>query len=323
MPLTQLDYLRTKSSVDCDTLDASVAAELGPFVDCTSNQAIAAAELLHTKHATLIASSASLAASLAPQYPDTTPASLTVELLMISLSLLIAPHISGRLHTQTNPHHSFSTPKTIANAHRIVALYAHLDPRITRERVCVKIPATWEGLQACRVLEAEGIATLATTLFTLEQAVLAAEVGCSYIAPYVNRLAVHFTPGLVDEMPGFGVCVAAQRYFRKWGYRTQCLPASLVSTAEVLRLAGADHITVAPPLLRGLAAAVWEEGSGVVSDFEAAEAEGLEIEKIVLDEEGFRMGVNRSRGGVDAGKLVEVGSPLKDWPGLLDMRKLI
>ena len=52
----------------------------------------------------------------------------------------------------------------------------------------VKVPATWEGLQACRSLQALGIKTLATTIFTLEQAVLAAEVGCVYVSPFANAL---------------------------------------------------------------------------------------------------------------------------------------
>lgn len=50
---------------------------------------------------------------------------------------------------------------------------------------------------ACRTLEQAGIHTLATTLFTLTQAVLAAEVGCTYVAPYVNQLKVHFEPGYI------------------------------------------------------------------------------------------------------------------------------
>ena len=58
--------------------------------------------------------------------------------------------------------------------------------------MCLKIPSTWEGLQACRILEALGIRTLATTLFTLEQAALAGDAGCCYVAPYVNELQVHF-----------------------------------------------------------------------------------------------------------------------------------
>lgn len=50
-------------------------------------------------------------------------------------------------------------------------------------------------MQACRILEAKGIATLATTMFCMEQAALAGDAGCTYIAPYVNELKVHFEPG--------------------------------------------------------------------------------------------------------------------------------
>ena len=70
----------------------------------------------------------------------------------------------------------------------IVALAKRLDSGFDTSRVCIKIPSTWEGLQACRQLEAMGIRTLATTLFSIEQAALAGEVGCQYIAPYVNEL---------------------------------------------------------------------------------------------------------------------------------------
>ena len=67
-------------------------------------------------------------------------------------------------------------------------------PAFDSKRVCIKIPSTWEGLRACRELEKQGISTLATTVFCMEQAVLAADSGCAYIAPYVNELRVHFDP---------------------------------------------------------------------------------------------------------------------------------
>jgi len=54
---------------------------------------------------------------------------------------------------------------------------------------------------ACRILELAGVHTLATTLFTMAQAVLAAEVGCSYVAPYVNQLRVHFEMGYILPTP--------------------------------------------------------------------------------------------------------------------------
>lgn len=74
-------------------------------------------------------------------------------------------------------------------------MFKKLDPTLDPKRVCIKIPSTWEGIAACKILEAKGIATLATTLFCMEQAALAADAGCTYIAPYVNELKVHFVPG--------------------------------------------------------------------------------------------------------------------------------
>jgi transaldolase len=75
-----------------------------------------------------------------------------------------------------------------------VAHFKHFSPDFDTSRVCIKIPSTWEGIQACRELERRGIKTLATTMFCMEQAVLAGDAGCTYIAPYVNELKVHFDP---------------------------------------------------------------------------------------------------------------------------------
>jgi transaldolase len=130
---------------------------------------------------------------------------------MIKLQLLIVPNVTGYVHIQTNPKLSYSTDGTISDAHSklssssaitytygfsgIVNIFKALAPDFDTKRVCIKIPATWEGLQACRILEMKGIATLATTMFCMEQAALAAEAQCTYIAPYVNELKVHFEAG--------------------------------------------------------------------------------------------------------------------------------
>lgn len=66
-----------------------------------------------------------------------------------------------------------------------------LDPTFDTSRIVMKVPATWEGLQGCRELATVGIKTLATTLFTMAQAVLAGEVGCASISPFVHDLKVH------------------------------------------------------------------------------------------------------------------------------------
>jgi transaldolase len=73
--------------------------------------------------------------------------------------------------------------------------FKRFSPVFDTSRVCVKVPSTWEGFQACRELEQRGIKTLATTLFCMEQTVLAGDAKCTYIASYVNELKVHFDPG--------------------------------------------------------------------------------------------------------------------------------
>lgn len=86
-------------------------------------------------------------------------------------------------------------------------LFQHIQPGFDVDRISIKIPSTWEGMMACRTLELAGIRTLATTLFTMAQAVLAAEVGCTYIAPYVNELKVHFKPGYVSTAIYVWICL--------------------------------------------------------------------------------------------------------------------
>jgi transaldolase len=65
---------------------------------------------------------------------------------------------------------------------------------IPPSRWCLKIPSTGAGLVAAKQLESEGIRTLATTLFSVDQALAASQAGCLYIAPYWNELSVHFEP---------------------------------------------------------------------------------------------------------------------------------
>lgn len=74
--------------------------------------------------------------------------------------------------------------------HKICRL---LDPALDdTNRLVMKVAATWEGLQACRELALCGIKTLATTVFTMEQVVLAGEAGCIFMSPFVHEAKAHF-----------------------------------------------------------------------------------------------------------------------------------
>ncbi|EHA23875.1 hypothetical protein ASPNIDRAFT_40065 [Aspergillus niger ATCC 1015] len=290
-----LDYIRSRSIVDCDTMDeqgTTVAKTFGPFHDCTSNQAIAYNELIKPEHDELLHSSLTQAKALIQEYPGLTIEELAIEIAMISLSLRIAPDITGHIHIQTNPYYSYSTEKTIVNALRIVKLTHRLSPTHPQSHICIKIPSTWEGLKACQVLEQAGVRTLATTLFTMPQAILAAEVGCTFKDP---SPLLHFS-------------ALAQKYYASIGSQTQVLPASLTSTNEIFALAGVQHITIAPGLLEELAKPL-EGKVPVESLFDSpAVVEGAVPGKevsYVNDESGYRIAFTRDAGGLSEEKLTQ------------------
>ncbi|PWY90769.1 transaldolase [Aspergillus heteromorphus CBS 117.55] len=306
---TGLDYIRSRSIVDCDTMDEQVARTLGPFADCTSNQAIAYGELSKPKHASILQISLSKSKSLVNKYPGLAVEELAIEIAMISLSLKIAPYITGYIHIQINPYNAYSTKKTVANALRIISLTQHLNPTYPSSRICIKIPSTWEGLQACQILERAGIRTLATTLFTLPQAALAAEMGCMYVAPYVNQLKVHFEDGFTDPAPLLPLCAQIQQYYASIGTNTQVLPASLTSVDEIYALAGVQHITISPGLLEELAKPLANAAGMKPSlfDNENPAVVGSVPERLSFlhDEAGYRIAFSRHQAGESEGKLTQ------------------
>ncbi|THD00433.1 hypothetical protein EYZ11_000160 [Aspergillus tanneri] len=280
---TGLDVLRTRTIVDCDTLDEQVAKKLGPFQDCTSNQAIAYSELCKPEHAELIVASVADARSLLSRFPNISVEELAVEVAMVRLALKIAPHIRGNVHVQTNPYYSYSTEKTIENA-----------------------LSTWEGMMACRTLEQAGVRTLATTLFTMTQAVLAAEVGCTYVAPYVNQLRVHFEPGFTDPNKLLPLCVLIQKYYESIEAKTQVIVASLASVYEIFALAGERHITVPPGLLEELSRSATAPGMQSLFDANVPVVVPPSNLSYVNDEPAYRIAFTRDLHGASEEKLIQV-----------------
>ncbi|KAL0468279.1 hypothetical protein QR685DRAFT_335984 [Neurospora intermedia] len=331
-----LNQLRGLTTVDCDTLDAHVARIYGPFADCTSNQAIVLAEITKLDangkliYQTLIDEIIPIAHWMFGNQTDATVEELASELLAVGLALRFIPHLNGFIHIQTNPKWCYSTEKTVKNAERIVAHLKHLAPDFDTSRICIKIPATWEGLQACRELERRHfIATLATIVFSMEQVALAVDAGCRYVAPYVNELRVHFDATYTDANKDRAAlfCGAAQRYCDEVAssasaaeaahgslnlqIQTQVLAASLTSVEEVMRLAGAvKHITVSPPLLMELEAtpaAGWPGAStvGAAAAITGSRVNGdaVRLKELVRDQSQWRLAFTRAEAGESERKL--------------------
>ncbi|KAL8711221.1 MAG: hypothetical protein Q9220_004366 [cf. Caloplaca sp. 1 TL-2023] len=252
-----LEYLKSKTQVDVDSLDIrgliilsyTVSEELGPFVDCTSNQADAYAELLNPRHADLLKKTAALANEIKGHYHAVN----FEELAMLSLATSIAPKMTGAILVMVNPLYSYSTPQIVDNAQRLYRLCKFLVPDFDLSRFIVKVPSTWEGLQACRKLKSLNVKTLATTVFSMEQAVLAAEAGCIYISPFLNELKAAFDETYHDPKPIFEICVDAQRYYEQHSYPIRVKACAAINVEQILRLAGVHAFTAPADQLRELA----------------------------------------------------------------------
>ena len=107
------------------------------------------------------------------------------------------------------------------------------------KNMVVKIPMTAEGLNACKVLSAEGIKTNVTLVFTANQALLAARAGATYVSPFLGRLDDISTPGI-------DLIRTISDIFAVAGIDTEIIAASVRHPIHVTdcALAGADIATV-------------------------------------------------------------------------------
>ena len=120
--------------------------------------------------------------------------------------------------------------------------------RIARN-VAVKVPLTWDGLKACKVLTGEGTMVNVTLCFSATQALLAAKAGATFVSPFIGRLDDVGLDGmdLIREIRAI--------YDNYPALKTEILAASIRTVNHVrdAALIGADVVTVPPAVLRALA----------------------------------------------------------------------
>jgi transaldolase len=198
---------------------------------------------------------------------------------------------------------SFDIEGTIAKARSLIRLYEA--NHILRERILIKVAATWEGIKAAEVLEKEGIRTNLTLLFSKIQAIACAEAGVQLISPFVGRiLDWHKAQRKVDhipaeEDPGVLSVKAIYNYYKKFGYSTEVMGASFRNTGEIIELAGCDLLTISPALLAEL-----ERDQQTISPKLTPEiALASDEKKIIPDEKMFRWLLNEDAMATD--KLAE------------------
>jgi transaldolase len=215
----------------------------------------------------------------------------TLDKLAVNFGKEILNVVPGRISTEVDARLSFDTKRTIKRARRLIGLYEKQG--ISRERVLIKIAATWEGIRAAETLEQERINCNLTLLFGFGQAVACAEAGVFLISPFVGRILDWYKNSEGKEYssendPGVRSVKKIYHYFKKFGYPTIIMGASFRNTGEIEELAGCDRLTIGPNFLEELQ----QDTSQLEWKLKESDVEKENIEKISLNEETFRWMLN-------------------------------
>ena len=280
--MNQLDALKQFTTVVADTGDFRQIAAFKPQ-DATTNPSLILKAVQKTDYQPLLKETVT-------QF-KTRPLDEIMDRLLVRFGCEILALIPGRVSTEVDARLSFDTRASVERARKLIALYAAAG--ISRERVLIKIASTWEGIQAARVLQSEGIQCNLTLLFSLVQAVACADSGVKLISPFVGRIYDWFKKASGNEYtgaddPGVQSVKRIYEYYKKFGYTTEVMGASFRNTSQILELAGCDLLTISPELLQKLA----DTEAPVERKLSPESAAKAELQKISLDEKAFRMALN-------------------------------
>ncbi len=275
----QLSALKQHSIVVADTGDFAGIAKYQPR-DATTNPSLLLKAASQPEYAALVEKALADARGRGVE--------AAMDRLAVAFGLEILKIVPGRVSTEVDARLSFDCPATLAKARALIALYEQAGA--SRERVLIKVAATWEGIQAAAELRTEGIRCNLTLLFSFAQAVACAEAQVQLISPFVGRiLDWHKKNGGKSEYapaedPGVIAVTRVYEYFKKFGHRTEVMGASFRNTGEILALAGCDLLTISPGLLEEL-----QKASGAVPRRLSPEAAARSAhEPLRLDERRFR-----------------------------------
>jgi len=281
--MNQLEQLRQYTTVVADTGDFAAAAHYRP-TDATTNPSLILAAVQMERYRGLVEQTVrEQSASDLPLLLDSLAVAFGCELLQL---------IPGRVSTEVDARLSFQQQASVARARRLIALYEARG--VQRERVLIKLAATWECIAAARELEQEGIHCNLTLLFGFGQAVACAEAGVTLISPFVGRILDWYKKAdgvesySADEDPGVRSVAHIYNYYKKFGYRTEVMGASFRNSGEILALAGCDLLTIAPKFLDELSA----RDATVVRRLSPESAAADPIERVAMDEGQFRWLMN-------------------------------
>jgi transaldolase len=285
--MNQLDALKQCTTVVADTGDFHQLAQFQPR-DATTNPSLILKAVQKSDYAPLMHETV---ARFRGQ-----PLEDVIDHLLVRFGCEILRHIPGRVSTEVDARLSFDTSATVTRAQRIIELYQGAGVHI--DRVLIKIAATWEGIEAARQLERQGIHTNLTLLFSFAQAVACGQAKVQLISPFVGRIYDWYKKqagSSWDEAamrgandPGVQSVRRIYHYYKRHGIATEVMGASFRNIDQIIALAGCDLLTIAPELLAQLAASE----APLHAALNAEAAQGMDLPLVQYDEASFRYALN-------------------------------
>lgn len=281
-----LDQLKSMTTVVSDTGDINSIKQFKP-TDSTTNPSLIATAAAMPEYQSIVDDVLNQARkSLGKDADDKQVAAAAFKTLAVAFGRKILEIVPGRVSTEVDARLSYDCEKTKAQARDIIKQYDGAG--ISRERVLIKVASTWEGIQAAKELEEEGIHCNLTLLFGLHQAVACADAKVTLVSPFVGRILDWYKHDTGKEYepkddPGVHSVTEIYHYYKKFGYKTQIMGASFRNVGEIEELAGCDLLTIAPKFLQ-----VLQETEGTLErKLDPAKAAQDPIEKITMDQATF------------------------------------
>lgn len=176
--------------------------------------------------------------------------------ILVDLGIEILKYIPGYISSEVDARLSFNKEACVLKAKKIISLYE--EEGVSRERVLIKLAATWECIKAAEELKKENILCNLTLLFSFAQARACAESNVFLISPFVGRIYDwYISKNLISKDsfskdPGVISVCKIYDYYKKHNYKTIIMGASFRNIQQILNLSGCDRLTISPLLLKQL-----------------------------------------------------------------------
>jgi transaldolase len=285
--MNQLDALKQFTTVVADTGDFKQLDAFKPQ-DATTNPSLILKAVQKPDYQLLLTDTVAKHRGL--------PLDEIMDHLLVRFGCEILSIVPGRVSTEVDARLSFDTTATVARGERLIALYKAQG--VDTNRVLIKVAATWEGIEAAKVLEQRGIHTNLTLLFSFCQAVACGQAKVQLISPFVGRIYDWYKKSAgaawveADNAnandPGVKSVKQIYNYYKKFGIATEVMGASFRNVGQITALAGCDLLTISPDLLATLAATE----TPLAAALDAKSAQALDLAPISYDEATFRFALN-------------------------------